>query len=339
MNTMNSKERAAFNAQSDAAKFAKLEQYIAKNYASLSKHVKVNNFYHTNTAALTDLSGTSVKRTVSSADNRAIMKSLRPSETVRYNDILTRHEVAIKNVHAEESHYRKLAEKFASAGPKEREVIRKQMTDSATRLTTYERTVKIIEEEKRSFEQKIEARRSAGDIIRAAAGVGSNKNENVLNNYNMRTKGPHGRPIHPGGPLDRPMNMILLRFMERYKNQIQSMYKTEIYQQSQAVLAYTKGKANKLSNDIARTIADNRQLRKFLKGEIAKLENSIKASDVALRNAMSNDIGRLEEAENEMKTRLSSLEIDLSSMEKKIGTATTAVRPTAKPAAKPTTKK
>ena len=73
-----------------------------------------------------------------------------------------------------------------------------------------------------------------------------------------------------------------------------------------------------------------------MKGEIAKLEGSIKANDIALRNAMSNDISRLEEAENEMKTRLSSMEIDLSSMEKKVGTASTT---TAKPAAKPTTKK
>ena len=332
MNSMSSKERAAFKSQGEAEKFAKLEQYIARNYASLSKHVKVNNFYHTNTSALTDLSGVSVQRSVSSAETRAMMRSLRPSETVRYNDILTRHEVAIRNVHAEEANYRRLAEKFATAGPKEREVIRKQMTDSATRLTTYEKTVKLIEEEKRSFEQRIETRRSAGDIIRTAAGLGSNKNENVLNNYNMRTKGPHGRPIHPGGPLDRPMNMILLRFMERYKNQIQNMYKTEIYQQSQAVMSYTRGKVNKLSNDIARTIADNRQLRKFLKSEISKLDNSIKSTDIALRDAMSNDIARLEEAENEMKVRLSSLEIDLSSMEKKVGKATP-------PAAKPTTKK
>ena len=334
-NSMSSKARTEFNNKSDDAKFAQLEQYLLKNYNKLSNHVKVNNFYHANTSALTNMNGVSVKRSVSSAENKDIMKALKPGEAIRYNDILHRRETEVVKYNKEEQHYNKLTEKLSTTKDvKEQKVIRQQMSDSATKLTTYQRTIQEIDKEKRVFEQKIEARRSSDDV-RVSGGLGYNKSRNVLDDYAFRTKGVNGqpgKPVHKGGPLDRPMNLAILRFMERYKNQVQQIVKTEIYNQNAVLKQYTRGKVNKLTNDLSRTIADNRQLRKFFTAELQRLENSMDAKDMAIKNALSNDIDRLTTAEQALKTDLQGLGIELSSMEKRVDLAS-------KNATKPITKK
>jgi hypothetical protein len=322
---MSSKARTEFNNKSDDAKFAQLEQYLLKNYNKLSNHVKVNNFYHANTSALTNMNGVSVKRSVSSAEIKDIMKALKPGEAIRYNDILHRRETEVVKYNKEEQHYNKLTEKLSTTKDvKEQKVIRQQMSDSATKLTTYQRTIQEIDKEKRVFEQKIEARRSSDDV-RVSGGLGYNKSRNVLDDYAFRTRGVNGqpgKPVHKGGPLDRPMNLAILRFMERYKNQVQQIVKTEIYNQNAVLKQYTRGKVNKLTNDLSRTIADNRQLRKFFTAELQRLENSTDAKDMAIKNALSNDIDRLTNAEQALKTDLQGLGIELSSMEKKVDVAT-----------------
>ena len=113
---------------------------------------------------------------------------------------------------------------------------------------------------------------------------------------------------------------------------MQQIVKTEIYNQNAVLKQYTRGKVNKLSNDLSRTIADNRQLRKFMTSELKRLEGSMDEKDNAIKNALSNDIDRLAIAEQALKSDLQGLGIELSSMEKLVDNAN-------KNAAKPTGKK
>ncbi len=316
------KKSAKFASKSEVFKKNELEKFLQTRLDSALKRAHNSSVLKADMAQLTKLNGRYVKKSeLSKSSSSSVMaNAIKTSNLPVYSNIVREYNSAHEKVKLENLNLSMLAEQLRkmNAMPKtaanvaQIAKLNSSIKKAETNLDRLKKLLSTAESRKRDFERAFASSQIKEAKIGNKSLAFNATRSKTVERYDIRRT--DGSRIEAHTTDAKQVEMLVSRYVQQYRQQMQAMMKSEILKTDTKLRTYVGGLSKKFSDDLGKSMAFTKSVRSDLAKQVSRLKESSIDQDKKIGRELEDYIKKIKKTEDQLAEDMRKMNIDIKSI-------------------------